>query len=589
MKIQRLLKSVFLILLCALTALSIASCDDGEASETETDAITEARELISLDGYTFVYSASSSREVISAVREAVDTFAAMGAKLSHTNDWMAIAPEEPIRNEDLEILVGATNRAESEEAKSSIKGNFTFSITHIGSKVVILGGSEEALLRGIEYFTELIKSEGSVVIEKDYTYSMNYVNEAVSADSVIAQLAAEYTIVFPVISNLGEKTIADEIAEAIFTRTDTNPKRRNDNSQSVGKEILIGSTSRSPENIECGYFDYSIKIEGDKIFLIGSNRATLSMAGTKLIELALSDELKLDSDNEYKYSILKKEDMNPIVNDISSFTPFWATSYTPPAWMLDFDEKTYAVTCPDGRITIKAHRGDSDNYPENSIECIASAILAGADCVEIDTQVTRDGIIVLMHDSTLTKTTNVTDFVGKSGYPKTLAVADWTYEQLCSLRLKSKGGNLTDYKIPTLYEALALCADRVFVQIDDKSGYVDVNSKEIYALARETGSEKCFFYYYGVSLLSKWAGYDSDNKELASYIATCRSYLSISGHSLRKPYWTNEVNKYDGGQFSETVDWWKKLSSEGKLMIWSQNVWKLSQYVSQNYTAATPK
>ncbi len=584
------LKKILFSILAVLIAISFVSCDENTVETGETTEVPVPRELISLEGYTFVYSATASKEIVAAVRSLSDEInASFGIRLSHTNDWMAIAPEEPLRTDDKEILIGATNRAESLEAPEGSQGNFTFSVFQTGSKIVILGGSEEALLRGIDHFREMIKKEAKAAIEKDYSFTMNYVDEAVSADSVAARLASEYEIIFPVISNSGEKTIAEEIAGKLFAKTDISPKRRSDNSAAKDKEILIGFTSRTPAEIKCGYFEYSIKVSGGKIYVIGGSGEALQAAGEKLAEIAFSEELKLDSDADYNYSIFAEAEMNPIASNISLFTPFWAKDYTPPAWMLDFYEKTYAVTCPDGRITIKAHRGDSDNYPDNSLEGIASAILAGADCVEFDTQLTRDGIAVLLHDVSLAKATDAANYVGKTGYPQSLSVTDWTFEQIRTLKYKDDKGNVTEYKIGTLYEALKLCAGRVFVQVDDKSGQLQIESREMYSLARETGSEECFFYYYGASLLDKWLGYDPENRELADYLTLCRSYLAISGHSLRKPYWTNEVNLYDGGKFSETEDWWKKLSSSGKLMIWSQNVWKLSKYVSENYTAAMPK
>lgn len=590
MKINKNLYPIFLTVLAALTMLSCVSCHD---NAPETGDITTAepapRELVSLEGYTFVYSASASKEVVGAVRSAVDSlYTLSGSRLTHTNDWMAIAPEEPVKNDDKEILVGTTNRAESVEAQKSISGNFTFSVLQTGSKVVIVGGSEEALIRGIEYFVELLTAEGSAAIEKDHSFSINYVDEAVSADSVIARLASEYTLVYPIISNSGEAAIAVEIANELLAKTDISAKKQGDNSSDKGKEILIGFTSRTPSDIKCGYFEYSVKVSGDKIYVVGGSRAALERAGEKFIELALSEELKLDSDADHNYSIVEADALNPIASDISLFTPFWAADYTPPAWMLDFIEKTYAVTCPDGRITIKAHRGDSDNYPDNSIEAIASAILAGADCVEFDTQMTLDGIAVLLHDESLAKATDAASYVGRSGYPKTLSVNDWTYEQIRVLRMTDDKGDPTDYKVGTLYEALKLCAGRVFVQVDDKSGRIDTESMEFYNLVRETGSEECFFYYYGVSLLAEWLKLDPENTDLESYISLCRRYLSLSGHSLRKPYWTNDVNLYNGGNFTENEEWWKKLSSQGKLMIWSQDIRKLSKYVSENYTAATP-
>ncbi len=590
MKIKKILFSICLTLFAVLIAFSFVSCNENTAETGETTEAPVPRELISLEGYTFVYPATASREVIAAVKAAADTInASFGLKLTHTNDWMAIAPEEPLKTDDKEILIGATNRAESLEVPEGHKGNFTFSVFQTGTKIVILGGSEEALLRGLEHFLGLITAEGSASVEKDYSFTKNYVDEAVSADSVVARLASEYEIIFPVISNSGEKAIAEEFAGKLLSKTDIAPKRRSDNSAGKDKEILIGFTSRTPAEIKCGYFDYLIKVSGSKIYVIGGSGAALQAAGKKLVEIALSEELKLDTDVEYSYSILAASDMNPIASNISLFTPFWAKNYTPPAWMLDFNEKTYAVTCQGGRITIKAHRGDSDNYPDNSIEGIASAILAGADCVEFDTQLTRDGVAVLLHDVSLAKATDASSYIGKTGYPQSLSVTDWTFDQLRVLKMKDDKGNLTEYKVGTLYEALKLCAGRVFVQVDDKSGQLQIESKEMYNLARETGSEECFFYFYGVSLLDKWLGFDPENKELADYVKLCRSYLSLSGHSLRKPYWTNEVNLYNGGKFSETEDWWKKLTSQGKLMIWSQNVWKLSKYVSENYTAAMPE
>ena len=387
MKNKKVLNLLYLVL-AVLVVLSCASCSDNtpEAEDITTEE-PAPRELVSLDGYTFIYSATASREVVSAVRGAVDTlYTLSGTRLTHNNDWMAIAPDAPVQNDEKEILVGATNRAESVEAQKSLSGNFTFSIMQTGSKIVIVGGSEEALLRGLAHFVELLTKEGVAAIEKDYSFSMNYVDEAVPADSVIARLASEYTIVYPIISNSGETAIAAEMANEMLAKTDVTVKKQGDNGSDKGKEILIGFTSRTSDSIKCGYFEYSIKVSGEKIYVVGGSRAALQSAGEKLIELALSEELKLDADAEYKFSIVDAKELNPIASDISLFTPFWAKDYTPPSWMLDFNEKTYAVTCPDGRITIKAHRGDSDNYPDNSIEGIASAILAGADCVEFDTQ-----------------------------------------------------------------------------------------------------------------------------------------------------------------------------------------------------------
>lgn len=59
-----------------------------------------------------------------------------------------------------------------------------------------------------------------------------------------------------------------------------------------------------------------------------------------------------------------------------------------------------------------AHRGWSTRFPENSVPSIAAALSAGADEVEIDLRVSRDGGIFLLHDETLDR---VTDLEGPIG------------------------------------------------------------------------------------------------------------------------------------------------------------------------------
>jgi fructose-1,6-bisphosphatase/inositol monophosphatase family enzyme/glycerophosphoryl diester phosphodiesterase len=58
-------------------------------------------------------------------------------------------------------------------------------------------------------------------------------------------------------------------------------------------------------------------------------------------------------------------------------------------------------TTTDRLIRVTAHRGDSSRFRENTLPAIRSAIEAGADFVEIDVRVSRDGQVIVLHDSTL--------------------------------------------------------------------------------------------------------------------------------------------------------------------------------------------
>ena len=110
-------------------------------------------------------------------------------------------------------------------------------------------------------------------------------------------------------------------------------------------------------------------------------------------------------------------------------------------------------------LLIASHRGQWREYPENSIGAIIEAINDGADIVEIDVHLTADGVPVLMHDSTVDRTTNGT---GK--------VSDFTLEEIKQLRLKEglggKTAALTEYKVPTLEEAMLAAKDRAIVNLD---------------------------------------------------------------------------------------------------------------------------
>lgn len=108
---------------------------------------------------------------------------------------------------------------------------------------------------------------------------------------------------------------------------------------------------------------------------------------------------------------------------------------------------------PRGPILIASHRGGHLKVPENSLAAIDEAVAAGADVVEVDVQVSADGVPFILHDRTLERTTNGT---GRA--------ADKTYAEVRKLRLK--GG---DTPPPTLLELLIHSCGRVLVDLDMKT------------------------------------------------------------------------------------------------------------------------
>ena len=63
---------------------------------------------------------------------------------------------------------------------------------------------------------------------------------------------------------------------------------------------------------------------------------------------------------------------------------------------------------------ICAHRGASETHPENTISAFREAIRLGAQMIEFDVALSKEGQLVLMHDDTIDRTTNGTGPVGNS-------------------------------------------------------------------------------------------------------------------------------------------------------------------------------
>ncbi len=105
----------------------------------------------------------------------------------------------------------------------------------------------------------------------------------------------------------------------------------------------------------------------------------------------------------------------------------------------------------DGPVTV-AHRGASEDFPENTVVALRAAVAAKAPVVEFDVWQTKDGAWVLMHDAMCDRTT---DAKRKFGFPD-VRVDGLTLVQARQLDAgKWKGERFAGEKVPTLAEALA--------------------------------------------------------------------------------------------------------------------------------------
>ncbi|WP_086476127.1 MULTISPECIES: glycerophosphodiester phosphodiesterase family protein [Arenibacter] len=136
------------------------------------------------------------------------------------------------------------------------------------------------------------------------------------------------------------------------------------------------------------------------------------------------------------------------------------------------------------QILVAAHRATNDYYPENSLAAIKESIRIGVDIVELDIRQSKDGVLLIMHDRTLDRTTN------GSGN-----VSDFSLDQLKDLRLLFKD-SITTERIPTFKEVLQLTKGKVLLDIDFKLEDMAAVEKA-YSLIQEFGMENqiLFFLY----------------------------------------------------------------------------------------------
>lgn len=142
------------------------------------------------------------------------------------------------------------------------------------------------------------------------------------------------------------------------------------------------------------------------------------------------------------------------------------------------------------RIAVIAHRGGAGIMPENTLAAFQRAIQLGCDYVEVDVRTTRDGKLVILHDSTLDRTT---DGSGK--------VRDLT---LAAVRRLDAGAKFSPRyrgeKVPTLDEVFELCKGEVNVYIDHKEAPI----AEVLRVIRRHRIEKQVIVYGGLDKLREW-------------------------------------------------------------------------------------
>lgn len=144
---------------------------------------------------------------------------------------------------------------------------------------------------------------------------------------------------------------------------------------------------------------------------------------------------------------------------------------------------TFFEWSPDFPEIIAAHRGGGflPGFPENVIATMDNSLRFGPTLLEIDIHRTSDGVLILMHDDTLDRTTTGSGLVAET---------DWATIQ--TLHAVDNFGNPTSFRIPTLQETLEWGRNRALFALDLKA---DDFVADVIGLVTDLGAEDDVMFF----------------------------------------------------------------------------------------------
>lgn len=236
------------LLLLACLLCTVCACGGeifadvgGDTSSAET---TAAPVLMPVDmGQYHIVRADkgAAEEISAATRLHSALLAQFGSAPELTTDWART--EADIPTDTPEILVGATNRAESKQfAEGLLAEDYVIAVS--GRRVVILGGSPAKTAEAVEYFIETYVGTGTELAlpaDLHFITAGNYPAEL----SVAGHPIADYCVVIPAGSDRYTQYAAELFCEAVREACGVSLQVVDDSAPAAPYEIRLGKTVRS--------------------------------------------------------------------------------------------------------------------------------------------------------------------------------------------------------------------------------------------------------------------------------------------------------------------------------------------------------
>ena len=221
---------------------------------------------------------------------------------------------------------------------------------------------------------------------------------------------------------------------------------------------------------------------------------------------------------------------------------------------------------------IVAHRGDSEFYPENTLEAFRSAYDLGVDVIETDVHLTKDGHIVIWHDPTLDRNTDGTGTL-ESHTLKELKELDagytFTKDRGKTFPFRGKGVKLT-----TLDEALQALPKAKF-NIDLKSQEEEIVPRYIEVIKSNNAADRVCTASFHLNNLKKLRAAEPDFLTSISTLEVIPLLMRQKLHILPKEFNKKIIFQIPEAQYGIriiTPSFVREMHKRGAvIMVWTIN------------------
>lgn len=268
-------------LLCLLAfvlslVLAFGACNSTQSTPQPTESLTAALDdeklYIVRDGisdFVIIFPKGDNEAYNSAKNIAKQINLKFGTKLEYKND--SVLRTDSSR---AEILVGATNRPESQNALKKLSRINDYLCEKDGKKLVILGHSTDALQDAEKHFISkfVTRAEGKTLAFAPSDSFINELNFRVKLDSCAGNSLSDYTIIYPKNNSKGEYYVALSLREHLYSTVGLDIPVSSDECEPTKLEILIGNTNRntaqttSPDTFSVSVADGKLLISADSFY-----------------------------------------------------------------------------------------------------------------------------------------------------------------------------------------------------------------------------------------------------------------------------------------------------------------------------------